>query len=139
MHKIEYIILHHSLTKDSKTVSWSAIRRYHVHQLNWSAIGYHYGIELVNDHYEILVGRMMNIIGAHTYGYNDRSLGICFVGNFDIERPEDSMLMVGKNLVRSLLEVFNLEVSDVKGHRYFNTNKSCPGLKFPLEEFKKTL
>ena len=43
----QYIIFHHSLTKDGTVVDWEAMRRYHEQVNGWSDIGYHYGIERV--------------------------------------------------------------------------------------------
>jgi len=137
--KPEYIILHHSLTKDSKTVSWSAIRRYHVHKRGWAAIGYHFGVELVGESYEILMGRMMNKVGAHCLGANGKSIGVCLVGNFDIEEPEQSQLIVAGNLVKTLLDVFNLDKAAVKGDSDFHPSKTCPGKLFPMGYFRELL
>lgn len=132
------IILHHSLTKDSKTVSWSAIRRYHVDEKGWVDIGYHFGIELVGDAYEILSGRMLNEPGAHTIGHNNTAIGICFVGNFDHELVPPLQWHKGVKLVRSLCEVFEIPTNQVYGHRDF-ADKTCPGVMFNLDAFREEL
>lgn len=136
---VDTVVLHHSLTKDGKTVSWSAIRRYHVHKLGWLGIGYHFGVELVGNSYEILLGRLMNQRGAHAPPVNSHSWGICVIGNFDEEPPEATQLIVVKNLVRALLDVRGLDRSAVKGHRDVQANRTCPGKLFPLEEFVRSL
>ena len=149
MIKPEYIILHHSLTKDSGTVSWQAIREYHKNTLLWTDIGYHFGIEFIctnnhrakvlrKNHYEILTGRMLDQKGAHCKGMNDRSIGICFVGNFDLYKPEVEMWMLGLKLVRSLMRVFSIPCKNVKGHRDF-ADKTCPGLSFDMGKFRNQL
>jgi len=160
----EYIILHHSLTADGKTVSWGAIRRYHKswayngtiiaeheakdlivqgHKVKrpWRDVGYHFGIERVGKSYEILLGRMMNDCGAHCKpgAMNSQSLGICFVGNFDKMPPSKKQWDLGLNLVRTLVEVFNLPTSNVFGHRDFAGYKSCPGERFDIELFRRQL
>ena len=111
--KPEYIIIHHSLTHDGQTVSWQAIRNYHMVNLGWRAIGYHYGIELVNDCYEIIKGRMDNEPGAHCKQarMNHKSIGICLVGNFDEDKPDAVMMHRLTQLTRSCSSQFRVFAS----------------------------
>lgn len=134
MNNISTIILHHSLTKDTNTVSWGAIRNYHVNNCKWSDIGYHFGIEKMRGQTEIVMGRMPNVRGAHVKGHNTDSLGICFVGNFDVAPPPYELWLKGVRLVRYLVKVFG--VKEVKGHTEFNSRKSCPGKMFDLDKFR---
>jgi hypothetical protein len=135
------IILHHSATKDSGTVSWNAIRRYHVNECVWGDIGYHFGIELTPDKgyapgsYEILMGRMPDVPGAHTKDHNQTSLGVCFVGAFDSEPVPAMQWEKGLALVRWLCRNWGIPVARVFGHREF-ANKTCPGLLFDLDRFR---
>jgi hypothetical protein len=137
--KPKYLILHHSYTKDSGTVSWQAIRRYHTDTLGWRDIGYHYGIELVNDEYEILIGRLEGETGAHTRGHNRDSIGICLVGNFDSQTPDQDQWNMLLELVANLCLRYDLNAEDVKGHREFASYKSCPGTSFDLDKFRADL
>lgn len=134
------IILHHSFTKDSKTVSWQPIREYHL-SLGWRDIGYHYGIEMVNDKFEILVGRFEGTNGAHTKEdkANWRSIGICCVGNFDNEPPDMAQWNILLELCENICRRYNIPVQNVKGHREYAPYKSCPGNAFDLIKFRDQL
>jgi hypothetical protein len=125
--KPEFIILHHSATKDAGTVSWGAIRKYHK-SLGWDDIGYHYGLELVGDEYEILIGRPWFRWGAHTIGMNQNSLGVCVVGNYDTDELNSRLLLKLSELLISLQMAHNIPDKNIQGHRVY-ANKSCPGEK----------
>lgn len=141
----KYIVVHHSLTEDGPTVSWQAIRDYHVNVNGWRDIGYHYGIELVGTRYEILKGRMDNVDGAHCIGFNDKSIGICLVGNFDQVEPPEAQLSLLRTLINSLQEIYGIPVQNVVGHwetfplRGVPIEKSCPGNKLSMPSFRQTL
>ena len=138
MNKPNKIILHHSATEDSGTVSWGAIRRYHVIECSWGAIGYHFGIELIGNYYEVLVGRLPYESGAHTKDQNSQSLGICFVGEFDNKPPPKEQWERGLWLCRYLISQFGIRSTEIYGHRSF-ANKTCPGTMFDVEKFKSDL
>jgi len=134
------IIIHHSATRDSGTVSWGAIRRYHTETLKWAGIGYHCGVEQIMSggelNYEALLGRMWDVSGAHTRGHNHNSLSICFIGNYDKIAPRKEMLKVGAKVIALWLKLYGLSVDDIYSHHNFNIHKSCPGKLFDMEHLK---
>ncbi len=136
--KWEEIIIHHSLTKDSNTVSWNAIRTYHMHHLRWAAIGYHWGVELVGGFYEVLQGRNMQWNGAHARGYNKTAIGICCVGNYDDEEPSEGLIVSVTQLVTWLISIYNIPKERVRGHADIS-HKTCPGKLFDLRRIRERL
>ena len=128
------VILHHSLTKDSGTKSFDAIKKYHKEVYGWSDIGYHYIIELYGDSYITFKGRAEATVGAHTQGHNTGTIGICLVGNFDETKPSADML---KELYRLLDDIASRYGGiKVSGHNEYST-KTCPGKLFPLKQIKE--
>jgi N-acetylmuramoyl-L-alanine amidase len=120
------IVLHHSLTKDSGTVSWSAIRKYHTETNGWLDIGYHYGIERIDGHVEILQGRLpwRDAAAVKEGGLNRTGIHICLVGNFDVAPPDGKMWEAALHLVRTLCVAHDISVVNVKGHRDYASYKS---------------
>jgi len=142
------IFIHHSFMKDGLTVSWGAIRKYHMTPAiqggpadgPWKDIGYHGGIELVESggvpYFEILVGRLWNVQGAHAGpGHNAESLGFCFIGNYDLGGPPAEMLDRGARFIKSCwMGPYEIPVERVHRHSEVAA-KTCPGTLFPWTHF----
>lgn len=150
----EFIVLHHSLTEDSGTVSWGAIRKHHMDPAGpykMREIGYHWGLERIGDYYEILVGRTLAEAGAHCKEaqMNRRGIGVCMVGNFDEAPPPDAQLVAVARLVSWLMEEFGVPRERVIGHRdaglmagfdwQKGQYKSCPGRALSIDAFRERL
>ena len=134
----EAIVIHHSLTKDGKTVSAQAIRRYHMDTLGWTDTGYQFLVEDINGQWEGLIGRGLDKAGSHTkqQGMNRKAIGVCLVGNFDVQQPDEGMLLfTAKKIVVPMMKAFHIPLHAIYPHRKFATYKSCPGTAFPWVTF----
>ena len=131
-----HIMLHHSLTRDGKTVSWGAIRRHHVETRGLGAIGYHYGLELVGGHYEVLMGRseLDPAVACPENEMNARALHVCCIGNFDEVPPDRAMLevLVGLVILPAMVE-YGLPPERIIGHSDADPTRTCPGSQFDLD------
>ena len=120
----ERIIIHHSAIGFTDEVTAADIHRVH-HENGWSGIGYHF---YVHKSGLIETGRPLEDAGAHTYRYNNTSLGICLAGDFTEELPSDAQMESLAKLTGILCQMYCLKPSEsiVAGHSDFNET-ACPG------------
>ena len=144
MPKIEKIVIHHSA---SNWGSVGDIRKWHLDR-GWRDIGYSVVIlngqikpEIYIDKYNgrLEMGRGLNFdntidgaeIGAHTLGYNTKSIGVCMVGNGDFTGEQWKTL-------KMFIQLWQRIIPDVEivGHREVGST-TCPGFdvqKWLIEE-----
>jgi len=132
------IIIHHSASTDHPAFDVQQLRKWHVEHNEWADIGYNYIIEKINGRYEVIAGRMLDEAGAHCVGNNTISIGICCVGNYEVDTPSEEMLDVLRRLVRSLMATFKIPRGEIYGHRDLWAT-ACPGKNFNINEFVGSL
>ena len=116
------LIVHHT----ASTADLTAADVHRIHRQNgWSGIGYHMFIRKDG---LIETGRPLDDVGAHTYGYNNDTIGICLSGNFEVEYPTDAQIQSASKLISLLCSLYNLNPNSgsIYGHRDFNAT-ACPG------------
>ena len=124
MRKIDKIIIHCSATPEGRAVTVQEIEKWH-RDKGYNGIGYHYIVGLNG---EVWKGRDINLIGAHTKGYNSNSIGICYVGGVDKSmKAKDTRTPAQKvalhNLVKDLKKQY--PKASIHGHNEFAA-KACP-------------
>lgn len=120
----ERIILHHA---DASKCTVEDIDRWHKNN-GWCKIGYHFFIDKAGNIYR---GREEDKVGAHAYGANYNSIGICFEGNYMEEDMSEVQKEAGKELVSYLKGKYG--ITTVQRHKDVCAT-SCPGNKFPFKE-----
>ena len=120
----EFIVLHHAAASKA---SATTIHNWHL-QRGWIGIGYHFYVRKDGSIYR---GRPEDTIGAHTEGYNGRSIGICAEGNFEVETMPDAQKRAIIELLRELKKRY--PNAQIKRHKDFAAT-ACPGKNYPFSE-----
>ena len=130
--KIKFIVIHHS---QRKIDSLKRIKDFHIKIRGWDDVGYHF---LIGKNGKIYKARSEKFIGAHVYGYNKNSLGICLIGNFDEELPNKKQIQTLIKLLKQKTKKFKIPIKNILGHREFpNTTKTCPGKFVDMDEIRE--
>ena len=123
--KIKFLIVHCSDTCDEENLSAIDIHKMHL-SFGWDGIGYH---KVITRDGIIQNGRPEYWIGAHTYGINDESLGVCLIGRNKFSKEQFKSLKITLQKWRSIYPNVIIQ-----GHRdAIITKKTCPN--FDVKEW----
>ena len=131
---IDTVVIHASVTYPHQDIGTAEIRRWHLSR-GWSDIGYHYVIDLAG---KCQIGRPLALQGAHVRGFNETSIGICYVGGLDEfgdaeDTINDAQLETISQIVDRLCLSPHFNIKKLLGHRDFpGVSKACPC--FDVEE-----
>lgn len=127
---INYFYVHCSDTRPSQDIGAEEIREWHMRDRGWSDIGYHYvirrdgtlesGRDLDND------GDVDEEIGAHVFGHNADSIGVCLVGG---SGGDFNFTFKQLDCLRELVAYYRIRYPgiEVLGHRDApGVMKQCP-------------
>lgn len=121
----DLLILHHAA---AASCTAEDVHRWHLGN-GWAGIGYHY---LVRKDGTIYRGRPEDTVGAHAYGANSHSIGVCFEGNYEVEQNMPAaQLTAGQALVADIKRRWG--ITNVIGHKdVAGSTTDCPGKYFPF-------
>ena len=119
--KAEYIVIHHT-TVDSLQPQFDIVNNYHKSLgFEKSELGYYCGYALfIERDGRVIRARKDNERGVHTIGSNDKSIGCCLAGNFDVSFPTKPQIDTVKRLIKQY-------ALPIKWHREVQEHRTCPG------------
>ncbi|XP_078597485.1 peptidoglycan-recognition protein SC2-like isoform X1 [Branchiostoma floridae x Branchiostoma japonicum] len=131
---VPYVIIHHSYEPD---VCWNrsqcekyvrGIQNFHMDTRGWDDIGYNF---LVGGNGDVFEGRGWGVKGAQAGpDWNNRSIGICFIGDFTDKLPPKEAITAGKVLIQLGVDKKKLVANyTLYGHRQVRPTE-CPGNEF---------
>lgn len=128
MRDINLIVIHCSATKEGVDYDVAEIRKWHVEQRKFKDIGYHFLIHLDGT---IERGRPWDQPGAHAKGYNNNSVGICYVGGLDSKgKAKDTRTVAQIHSLRASVQMLKAQfpLIDSVGHRDLSTDLNGDGM-----------
>ncbi|XP_011873222.1 PREDICTED: peptidoglycan-recognition protein LC-like [Vollenhovia emeryi] len=98
---VPYVIISHTATEFCTTQSQCTFhvrfaQTFHIESRKWSDIAYNF---LVGGDGLAYVGRSWDFVGAHSFGFNNRSIGISFIGTFNTVVPPKVQLHAAQKII----------------------------------------
>ena len=142
--KITGIVVHCSDNLPTSSITAADIDRQHRRE-GWKGIGYHF---VILPDGTIETGRQLEVPGAHVSGYNDHTIGICYIGGrnpqptgkadkyADTRTPEQKESLLW--LIRAIKRHIKGGASfTVKGHRDYSPDQNRDGIIQKYERIKE--
>ena len=129
MRKITKIYIHCSASNNPDHDDISVIDRWH-RKKGWNGCGYH---AFIKKDGEVQIGRAVEDEGAHTYGHNQDSLGICLHG-LNAEDFTEEQFEACASKCDDWIDEFN--ITSIEPHNAVSI-KSCPVFNVPKEIFRR--
>lgn len=127
MRRIDYVVIHCADTFADQDIGVEDIRHWHVAGNGWSDVGYHF---VCRRDGTVEEGRDIKTIGAHVKGFNNHSIGLCWVGGRgENGSPENNMTKDQEVSLRGVVDRMLSAFPDavLMGHNDFpGVSKSCP-------------
>ena len=118
INNVRYLVVHCSDTPDDEPLTARDIHAMHL-GFGWHGVGYH---RVINRDGVVEQGRPDYWIGAHVYGHNEESVGVCLIGRTDFT---DSQFQSLESVLREWTKKY--PNAEVVGHCDFDyTEKTCP-------------
>lgn len=142
--KWTYVVVHHSAAKNGTLQGMDMYHRQKRKMEN--GLAYHFvignGKGMPDGKIEVGNRWKRQIKGGHLASekLNQVSIGICLVGNFEVDRPTAAQMKSLYALVSYLNRRCGIPASAVRTHRQINTKPTaCPGKLFPTETLLKNI
>ncbi|HEX2972186.1 MAG TPA: TAT-variant-translocated molybdopterin oxidoreductase [Tepidisphaeraceae bacterium] len=133
-----YIVIHHSATPRGGARSFDQEHR----RRGWDGMGYDFvignGTDTRDGQIEVGSRWTRQIQGAHAGValYNEYGIGICLVGDFNIDRPTPSQISSVARLTAYLMSTYHIPTKSVLGHRDCKPT-DCPGRYVSVIEIRR--
>lgn len=143
-----YIVIHHSGGRSGDIALLTRVHRQRQAKDPVDAIPYHYVIGNGNG---LGLGEVASdwrqgydIWGAHVSGRNPdrnfRGLGICLIGNYEVDTVPARQYQALVALTRQLMKRYRIPPANVTGHGFVPGEATkCPGRQFPMQAFLRDI
>ncbi|MGE5609244.1 MAG: peptidoglycan recognition family protein [Bacillota bacterium] len=136
----QWIVIHHSATPSGCAASFDQAHR----QKGWDELGYHFvignGTGSPDGRVEVGPRWVHQKHGAHAKTpdnrFNDYGIGICLVGNFDLDRPTPAQIRSLTKLTAYLMQKYHIAADHVLGHCETKPT-DCPGRNMSIAEVRR--